>query len=131
MQTNGQAATDEAIGVLVGNLPTMEIEPPIRAIYFLLHRNRVVYIGQTLNLVSRISQHIAAERKVFDEVRYMAMPSGNMNLVERELITRLKPKYNCRAHWKPLAKECSINRTMLTLDADCGHGPSRGRIYFD
>lgn len=95
----GQRTPDlELQAKILATLPQVELDAPIRAVYFLIRGRRVVYVGQTTDLVDRIRAHVGEETKLFDSVRYLAMPVGNLNLVEREFIIRLQPEYNGAPH---------------------------------
>lgn len=60
-------------------------------IYFLLNRNRVVYIGATNRYPSRIKQH---PDKVFTAHRFIGCSRDMLASYERRLIALFKPKYN-------------------------------------
>lgn len=105
---------------ILSTLPTFEIDPPVRAIYFLFQGRRVVYVGQTCDLLSRIIFHTQEGSKLFDSVRYLVMPVGNMNAVEEEFIVRLRPLYNGRKTWlrTSLTKIDSNNRMIIRETID-------------
>ena len=58
------------------------------------NRNVVVYVGQTVNLPLRITEH---KRKIFDHVYYIRVPANQLNEVEAALISYLKPEYNIKS----------------------------------
>lgn len=62
--------------------------PP--GVYFLLHEEEIVYIGQSINPGARISQH--AKDKIFDRV--LLLPTMDLDTVEAKYIKKFQPKYN-------------------------------------
>jgi hypothetical protein len=118
---------------IIETLPSLEIDAPIRGIYFLIHHGRVVYVGQTNHVVRRLISHIQEGVKVFDSWRHLAMPSGNLNVVEKEFILRLQPKYNGASTKTAPAtsKYRSINRTILTRNVDSSSRHHLNRLYFE
>ena len=60
-------------------------------IYFLLKRKKVVYIGQSTNIVSRIKCH---SNKEFDSFRVICCKKSKLHGYEKRWIVRFKPKYN-------------------------------------
>ena len=67
-------------------------------IYALIKNNKIVYIGQTSNIVSRLGQHINS-KKDFDSwsiVEHLGkfMHTLEMNKIELKYIKKFKPKYN-------------------------------------
>lgn len=61
--------------------------------YFLLLRDEVVYIGKSIDIISRISQH-AADGKEFDEYTYMLCSMDDLDGLEARLITHFQPRFN-------------------------------------
>jgi hypothetical protein len=67
----------------------------IRGIYFLLENDELVYIGQSTNIMARISHHIADPDKSFNQHTIMpVVPEVSLNDLEAILILKYKPKYN-------------------------------------
>lgn len=64
----------------------------ISAIYFLCKDNKVVYVGQAVNVAGRVSNHFNS--KDFDSVFYIPIPKNKLNDIERQFIKLLKPIYN-------------------------------------
>ena len=60
-------------------------------IYFLCREDVVVYVGQSLDVASRIKQHLG---KVFDRAFCLPCPASQLNRVEAAFISLLKPEYN-------------------------------------
>ncbi len=64
----------------------------ISGIYLLICNHEVVYIGQTLNVESRLKAHKID--KVFDRYHFFKCDVDKLNFFEEELIDRFRPKYN-------------------------------------
>lgn len=62
-----------------------------KGVYFLVHKDEVVYVGQSNNVYSRISQHVD---KVFDKFAFVQCEANLMNKLESLYIHVLKPKLN-------------------------------------
>jgi hypothetical protein len=62
------------------------------AVYFLVEKDKVVYIGQSTNPASRVAAH--DNIKVFDRVFILPVPRSALNGVEGALIRLLQPKLN-------------------------------------
>jgi excinuclease UvrABC nuclease subunit len=62
-------------------------------VYFLIHLNTVVYVGQTRSLHVRTKQHFDSG-KIYDQVYFLPVPSHQLLRVEKYFIQTLKPKYN-------------------------------------
>jgi hypothetical protein len=68
------------------------VAPAGSCVYFLCKDNRIVYIGQSINLASRLGQHMLS--KNFDRVFYMDVLREDLKRVEMELIKYYDPEYN-------------------------------------
>ena len=85
------------------------------AVYALVDRGVVIYVGQAKNVYQRLTTHMNAKRRggkkgkttwgprdingkpfSFDAVLVKWTPMAELDRVERELILRLRPKYNER-----------------------------------
>lgn len=60
-------------------------------IYFLIHKKRVVYIGQSKKLPGRIAGH---GDKIFDSVRIIECSKDKLHDYECRLIRLFRPKHN-------------------------------------
>ena len=74
-----------------GDLYEFDIYTP-PSVYFLIFRGEVVYVGQTVNLSSRIEHH--KTNKEFDRVLHMHIDKERLLEIERFFIEILEPKYN-------------------------------------
>jgi hypothetical protein len=64
--------------------------PP--CIYFLVHNQKVVYVGQTVSLMGRLKSH--AQYKEFEDVYFLPVPRSKLDEVEVAFIRTMAPKYN-------------------------------------
>ncbi len=60
-------------------------------VYFLRQGSKVVYIGQTTNLNSRLKRH---GDKVYDNVRHIECDRSKLSFYEKRLIRYFRPKLN-------------------------------------
>jgi hypothetical protein len=81
----------EELGQMIPAIYEMDISYP-PAVYFLVKDNKVVYIGQSIRLASRISQHW--QEKDFDRILYIPVPKEKLNVIEGALINHFKPELN-------------------------------------
>jgi predicted GIY-YIG superfamily endonuclease len=63
-------------------------------IYFLCQDNKVVYIGQSKDVTTRVNGHVGS--KEFDSVTAMLVPEELLDEVEQYWIKRVKPELNVR-----------------------------------
>jgi hypothetical protein len=63
-------------------------------IYFLVRGKRVVYTGQSVNVLTRIAEH--SERIKFDRCAFIECPRSALDVLESLYIHALKPKENGR-----------------------------------
>lgn len=110
----GQAMLTEA-EIVAGSLPL----PEVCGIYFLIDEGRVVYVGQSLNVLGRMPRH--AMSKQFDRFAYIPCDQEALNFAESLYIHALQPPLNgpapismdailagvtkCRPHALPLSQE--------------------------
>lgn len=77
---------------------------------------KVVYVGSTTNLVSRVEQHIL-DNKLFTRVFYIACDNeADMLNIEKGFISKFKPDYNRTLYSKVSPNECAVD--WLELDKD-------------
>ena len=65
----------------------------ICGVYFLVHDGRVVYVGQSVNVIARIAQHIADGKK-FSRMAYVPCNRENLDVLESLYIHLLRPPLN-------------------------------------
>jgi len=80
----------------IGGLQYLPMPIPVSAIYFLVFRGEVVYVGQTANVAVRVAHH-AASNKEFDEAWFLPMPISQLNQAEMAYIDLFTPRYNYNA----------------------------------
>lgn len=73
------------------------IKKEFYCIYALIKKNKIVYIGQSSNILGRLSSHLNSN-KDFDSwsiiESWSYIDSDSFNEIEREYIKTFKPKYN-------------------------------------
>jgi predicted GIY-YIG superfamily endonuclease len=80
-------------------------------IYFLIYKNEIVYVGQTLNEESRIFNHLKQGNKKFDSYSFIKIKDKHKrDLIEALYIYTKKPKYN-----KILCIKKKIKKELLSL----------------
>lgn len=62
-------------------------------IYFLIRNDEVIYVGQSIDILNRVSKH-RREGKVFDSYSFIECAKENLNLLESTYITALIPELN-------------------------------------
>lgn len=74
-------------------LPLAFVNSP-SGIYFMYMDEELVYIGQSINISSRIINHYRENTKVFNKVFFIKVDADSLLSVERDLIKKFNPKYN-------------------------------------
>jgi len=90
---------------------------PVQAlcgVYFLIHRSRVVYVGQSVNIMARIADH-ARSSKTFDRAHWVLCPEKDLSELEATYIDALKPPLNLA---KPQRKRAHIVRDPKKIVLD-------------
>ena len=62
-----------------------------RGIYFLIHKNEIIYIGKSIHIFRRITQHYL-NKKEFDAFFYFKCNIDDMDALEKFYIKKFKPK---------------------------------------
>ena len=98
--------------------------PNTTGVYFLLHRGRVVYVGQTVNLPLRLASH-AARGRPFDAFACIAgLPQWALTTVEGDYVQSWRPAQNiehARLHAYPWARD--FYRAIAQADRSMVSGP--------
>ena len=63
----------------------------ICGIYFLVNNKKVVYVGQSTNILSRIVGH---GDKIYKEIYYLICKQEELEILETHFIVSLNPEYN-------------------------------------
>lgn len=79
------------------------------AVYFLLSRGEIVYVGQSRTLRARIDAHLTEGVKVFDAVAFIRCPVNRLTKIESHYIRELNPKYNA----------CAVARKVRERESWC------------
>lgn len=71
---------------------------PIAGIYFLIKGDRVIYVGQSIDVIYRIHSHRALGRhgKKFDSFSYIECSKADLDLYESIYIHLLRPELNAK-----------------------------------
>lgn len=75
-------------------LPRHQKPEVICGIYFLFRGDEVVYIGQSIAVLGRVSQHVKEEVKIFDSYAFVEYDYRDLDRVEAFLIGKFDPEYN-------------------------------------
>jgi hypothetical protein len=75
----------------VGNLLELRMTEAVVGVYFLCLEDRVVYVGQSIDVYQRIRQH---KDKKFDRILFLPIPERELDHFERAFILILKPEHN-------------------------------------
>ena len=63
-------------------------------IYYLIQDDEIVYIGQSVCIMARISTHYTKKRKLFNRYIYTNVPLDKLDELELKEIIKYSPKYN-------------------------------------
>lgn len=63
-------------------------------IYFLVHEQEIVYVGQSINCHIRIGSHLNDELKVFDSYFVVECPESRLDEMEAKYIVKFRPRFN-------------------------------------
>lgn len=63
-------------------------------VYFLISNDKIVYVGQSVNIPSRIEQHKKDPCKEFDRYHSIPCKVTELDLVESNYIRKFMPKFN-------------------------------------
>lgn len=80
-------------------------------VYFLIENDKVVYVGQSLNIFSRVMQHV--QNKKFARVAYIPCSQDQLDAIESLYIHALKPKLNGRVHNNPDAMRAPLSLPQI------------------
>lgn len=87
----------------------------ITGIYFLIDGEEIVYVGQSLDIFTRIQIH-KATGKVFDRYYYIECEESALNELEAEHIVKFAPKYNSKPPYNSSWR--TLKMLKRDLDAD-------------
>lgn len=72
----------------------VQLEATGSGIYFLFRRGEVVYVGQSETICTRVAQHMADKKKVFDSYSWVRVKKDDLNFMETAYIQRFRPEDN-------------------------------------
>tara|TARA_R100000654_G_scaffold70892_1_gene101440 strand:- start:743 stop:1462 length:720 start_codon:yes stop_codon:yes gene_type:complete len=81
-------------------------------VYFLIHKNNVVYVGQSVNVFGRIHTHAQEGHKNFDAYTYIPCNKKQLDVLESLYIHALAPKLQGRAVHGNLSAPYSFNNLI-------------------
>ncbi|MEL7966324.1 hypothetical protein AAG587_08105 [Vreelandella neptunia] len=84
--TNRRLLTEKEI---VGN---GRMTPHLTGVYFLIKDERIVYVGQSLNIISRVAAHV--KHKEFDRFAFVPCDAQDLDVLESLYIHFLQPELN-------------------------------------
>lgn len=87
----------------------------LSGVYFLINNGEIVYVGQSMNVHKRISEHARQKEKEFDAFHYVVCDPAMLDELENAYIIALAPRYN-RAFSHQKARHMDA-RTALVADA--------------
>ena len=93
---------------------------PVCGIYCLFSGVDLVYVGQSVNVHSRISQHALYTDKKFDSFSYIPCNRDELNMMEARYILRFRPVHNFSSRGQlvlPIAPEC-IEEEKVSVTGD-------------
>lgn len=67
---------------------------PVCGVYFLLRKERIVYVGQSTNVYARLGCHASTGGKEFDAQHVIECELGELNWLEALYIVKFRPEYN-------------------------------------
>ncbi len=70
------------------------IKPKISGIYFLKHNDTVVYVGKSINIKNRITNHIKEKTKVFNNFEFIECEESLLDPTELSYIYFYDPIFN-------------------------------------
>jgi hypothetical protein len=97
LQTIRELSSADVPDGLLKKRQILSIAKPIDVIcgiYFLISDDEIVYIGQSINVISRVASH--KKDKEFDSFSYVEVPKDGLSLFEAAYIDAYKPKLNER-----------------------------------
>ncbi|HEX2598114.1 MAG TPA: GIY-YIG nuclease family protein [Terriglobales bacterium] len=89
--------------IVAASVPTYKIT----GIYFLIQKGKVVYVGQSVSIATRVEQH---KDKSFDAVSVIPCKLAHLDALESLYIHMLRPKYN--GHAKSLCAPLNLNQVL-------------------
>jgi len=111
LYNQGSSDTPEVLAPLHGALYSVQ-QLTLSGVYFLLHEEEVVYVGQSTHVAQRVAT--GHSDKVFDDAYMLLVPEDQLLAVEAAFIQALNPIYNQTTLPKGSYKNA---QTLRILDA--------------
>lgn len=73
-------------------------------VYFLLLNNEIVYVGQTVDFISRLSRHHRERQKAFDSFAFIQCKECDLDALEAKYIDAFLPTHNRSTGTRPLSR---------------------------
>lgn len=109
-------AMPDELALVARHLRPVPVVIPMPGVYFLIKAGRVVYVGQSVQVGSRVLAHLGA--KDFDAAVYLPVPESELSAVEGAFIRALNPPLNGNA---PSGTQEQDRGVMAKLTAVCDH----------
>jgi excinuclease UvrABC nuclease subunit len=92
----------------------LSIQDVIRSgVYFLIKNERIVYVGQSVNIYSRIADHY--KNKFFSDVFSVPCPRSNLDVLESMYIHTFSPELNGRSVQGKIIAPMSMDDAMQKI----------------
>jgi len=79
---------------LVDGIKEYPFPHPVTGIYFLVKKDKVVYVGQSIDIGTRLGRHEKDDWKDYDQVFFVSAPKNKLREMESHFIEHFAPKYN-------------------------------------
>jgi hypothetical protein len=98
------------------NKTMVDTRDDLRIIYFLIKKDKVVYVGQSKAGLSRVYSHITANKKDFDSFSYIHISNNeDLDLLEADYIIKFDPIYNLKIHGNKYYKSLDSIKKILNI----------------
>jgi len=96
-------------------------------VYFLIENKTIVYIGQSVNIISRIASHL--ENKKFDYYSFIEIKNEHQRMKrEREYIYLYRPKYNKEIFVNPPEKSQRVEMIDFKISKPLSTDEEKGKF---
>jgi len=103
-------------------------------VYFLTHKDTVVYVGQSIDILNRIQQHRRSDDKIFDSFYYDECSIDELDLIEKDFIESYKPPFNIRDnkdYFIGIEKYCDDSHNIKLIDLEDSEEYKEFKIIID
>lgn len=81
-------------GIVSLRLKRQKIPPYICGIYFLFNGDELVYVGQSVDVISRVRTHACEGYKAFDSFAFIEVEKDRLDATEKAYIGKYLPEHN-------------------------------------